>query len=220
MPRHRSPSQRGLYPDGVRELDPVSLDEAFRDRGFQRLAGVDEAGRGPLAGPVVAAAVILPPGTVLEGLRDSKALSSDQRERFFELIHLKGFAVGVGFAEAEEIDRINILQATLKAMHRAVTVLDPPPHALLIDGRSGIGHFLPQFPLVKGDARSQCIAAASVVAKVHRDRLMLRYHEMFPHYGFDRHKGYGTREHLEAVRRHGCSPIHRRSFRGVKETLG
>jgi ribonuclease HII len=204
----------------MRELDPVSLDETFRARGFERLAGVDEAGRGPLAGPVVAAAVILPSGLVLKGLRDSKALSPEQRERFFDLIHLKASAVGVGSAEAEEIDRINILQATLRAMRRAVTALHPPPHALLIDGRSGIGHLLPQFPLVKGDARSQSIAAASVIAKVHRDRIMLRYHESFPHYGFDRHKGYGTREHLEAVRRHGCSPIHRRSFRGVKETLG
>ncbi len=217
MPRHRSPRQRALYPQEPWGTDPVSLDEAFRRRGFERLAGVDEAGRGPLAGPVVAAAVILPPGFILEGLRDSKALTPAQRDQFFDLIQRQAIAVGVGVVEAEEIDRVNILRATFRAMSEAVDLLNPAPQALLIDGPWGIGHPLPQFPLVKGDARSQSIAAASVVAKVHRDRLMLRYHEMYPHYGFNRHKGYGTREHLEAVSKLGSSPIHRKTFRGVKE---
>jgi ribonuclease HII len=210
----------GLFPDPALRPDPICLDRAFRQRGYGLLAGLDEAGRGPLAGPVVAAAVVLSPQAEIRGLTDSKVLSPREREGLFEIIRAVALTLGVGTAEPEEIDRINILQATRRAMERAVEALDPRPHALLIDGKVGIVSHLPQFPIVKGDARSQSIAAASVVAKVTRDRIMAHVHERFPQYGFARHKGYGTPEHLEALRRHGCCPLHRRSFRGVLEGPG
>jgi ribonuclease HII len=207
--------QAGLFGELSLDLDPISLDETFRRRGYRLLAGVDEAGRGPLAGPVVAAAVILPKGCVISGLTDSKALSASERERLSHIILHCAISVGVGSVEADVIDRINILQATVLAMEEAVSRLKPSPQALLIDGPRGIGYPSPQFPLVKGDARSQAIAAASVVAKVTRDRIMTHYHTLFPHYRFDRHKGYGTQAHLDALRKHGCCPVHRKSFRGV-----
>jgi ribonuclease HII len=208
-----------LFPTALHVISPSALDDLLRGRGFSLLAGVDEAGRGPLAGPVVAAAVIFPGGSALRGLTDSKVLSPERREDLFPRIHEAAIAVGVGLVEADEIDRVNILRATRRAMEDAVSKLLPPPHALVIDGPQGIAQPIVQFPLVKGDARSHSVAAASVVAKVTRDRIMAEYHLHFPEYGFDRHKGYGTKEHLKALRRYGSCVIHRKTFRGVLNAL-
>jgi ribonuclease HII len=215
-----SSRQLSLFPEGSSNPDPWVLDEGVRGRGYPMVAGLDEAGRGPLAGPVVAAAVILPSQAVIPGLTDSKALTPGQRDELFHLIQETAIAVAVGAVGPEDIDRINILQATRRAMEEAVAQLAPQPHALLIDGRMSIRSSIAQFSIVKGDVRSHTVAAASVVAKVTRDRIMTAYHESFPQYGFHRHKGYGTQEHLEAIRLHGCSPIHRKSFRGVRGKLG
>lgn len=208
----RAAGQMSLIPGLGAEQEPWELDEMIRGRGLSPLAGVDEAGRGPLAGPVVAAAVVLPPGTRLEGLTDSKLLSPGRREELFEEIQCVALCLGVGVVEAKEVDRLRILEATRRAMEQAVAALDPQPMALIIDGPMGIRHWAVQFPLVKGDRRSHSVSAASVVAKVTRDRIMAQYHEQYPQYGFHRHKGYGTKEHLEAIRCHGMCPIHRRSF--------
>jgi ribonuclease HII len=189
------------------------------EQGYRTVAGVDEAGRGPLAGPVVAAAVVLNPGQPIDGIDDSKKLSPKKRERLFEEINAKALAVGVGRADPAEIDNINILQASLAAMQRAVADMPLQPDFLLIDGLFKIPAALPQEPLTKGDSRSASIAAASIIAKVTRDRLMQSYHESYPQYGFAGHKGYPTKAHKAAIRRFGCCPIHRRSFKGVKEYL-
>jgi ribonuclease HII len=191
----------------------------LRASGWARIAGVDEAGRGPLAGPVVAAAVILPLDLELEGLRDSKCLAERERERLFEQIVADAQAWGIGMAAAEEIDRINILRATHLAMARALSQLSPGADGALVDGLPVQGLPCPHQALVQGDARCVSIAAASVLAKVTRDRLMVRFEEAHPGYGFARHKGYGTRDHLLALRDLGPSPIHRRSFRPVAELL-
>ncbi len=197
--------------------DPLSFERRFMEEGFCRIAGVDEAGRGCLAGPVVAAAVILPRGCVLDGVTDSKLLSPPVRERLFDTVLEQAVAVGIGVVGPEEIDSINVLRASLKAMTKAVDALDPRPDLLLIDGNQSIPHYLPQKAIVQGDRLSLSISAASIVAKVYRDRLMERYHDEYPCYNFARHKGYGTREHREALRRWGVSPIHRKSFKGVRE---
>ncbi len=183
------------------------------------VAGLDEAGRGPLAGPVVAAAVILPPEDCYPVvLRDSKKLTPARREAAFEFLRdLPGSAIGVGIVEAEEIDRINILEATRKAMLIALNALPITPAALLIDALRLPGTDIPQRGLVRGEQASVSIAAASIVAKVTRDRIMIEADRLHPAYGFARHKGYGTRRHLEALAEHGPSPIHRLSFRPVRE---
>ncbi len=196
-------------------VDGFCFDQAIRRRGFCLLAGVDEAGRGPLAGPVVAAAVILPEGIHLSGVTDSKKVPQARREALAEKIRQVAVSVGLGWAEAQEIDRINILQASLTAMVRAVQQLSVPPDLVLIDGPYSLPLSIPQRSVIKGDARSLSIAAASIVAKVHRDHLMRTYHELYPLYGFARHKGYPTQEHIQALRRFGPCPIHRRSFHGV-----
>jgi ribonuclease HII len=201
------------------ELSPLFFEQQAKQRGYSRIAGIDEAGRGPLAGPVVAAAVILPAHFDLPGLTDSKQLSPAARDRLFPAIRRQALAVGVGIADAEVIDRINILQATLQAMAAAVARLRCSPDYLLIDGITPLPCGLPQKTLKKGDSRSLSVAAASVVAKVVRDRMMVGYHRRFPAYGFDRHKGYGSAEHLAHIARVGPSPIHRRSFAGVREHL-
>lgn len=185
--------------------------------GFRSVAGIDEAGRGPLAGPVVAAAVILPQGAELPGLTDSKKLSAPKREHLFGLIYDSALAVGVGVADHDCVDRVNILQATLLAMKEAVGRLAVTPDYLLIDGISPVPLNLPQRTIKKGDSASISIAAASVVAKVTRDRMMLDYDRQFPGYGFAEHKGYGCASHLAAIAELGPSPIHRKTFRGVKE---
>jgi ribonuclease HII len=185
--------------------------------GCRRIAGVDEAGRGPLAGPVVAAAVILPLAFHDPRITDSKKLSPAQRERLYHVIYHGALSVGIGIVDSGEIDRINILQASLLAMRMAVQNLAPPPDHLLIDGTFPTGLELSQEPIPKGDALSISIAAASIVAKVSRDRMMDIYHVHYPRFGFIRHKGYPTREHQAAIQAFGCSPIHRKTFRGVRE---
>lgn len=187
--------------------------------GYRRVAGVDEAGRGPLAGPVVAAAVILPPRCRLAGIDDSKQLSEDRRDRLYAAIAERALAIGVGSAEAHEIDALNILEATRLAMRRAVAALYPPADYLLIDAVPLPDAGLPFRPIIKGDALSCAIAAASIIAKVTRDRLMAAYHEQFPQYNFLSHKGYGTEEHLRQLACHGPCAIHRRSFAPVRELL-
>jgi ribonuclease HII len=181
--------------------------------GFSRVAGIDEAGRGPLAGPVIAAAVIFRPDVpVIAGIDDSKRLSARQRERLYDEIMSAAAAVGVGSASPEEIDRINILQATYLAMNRALERLKPPADHLLVDGRGLPQHQIPGRAIIKGDSSSMSIAAASIIAKVTRDRLMCDYHLQHPEYGFAVHKGYPTAAHIAALRRHGPCAIHRRSF--------
>lgn len=191
------------------------FEEEARARGHKIIAGIDEAGRGPLAGPVVAAAVILPPGPKINGINDSKKLSPTQREKLFDLIFERAQGIGIGIIEAAEIDRLNIWRATQKAMEEAIKNLPLLPDILLIDGNQRLPIPLAQIVITKGDQRCQSIAAASIVAKVTRDRLMLRYHETYPQYNFARHKGYATREHLQAIRRYGCCPLHRRSFKPI-----
>lgn len=180
-------------------------------------AGVDEAGRGPLAGPVVAAAVMLDERAPIRGLNDSKKLSPRARERLFDEILAKALCCGIASASVEEIDRLNILQATLLAMRRAVEGLRLRPHLVLVDGDRAPQLHVPVRTVVQGDARVQCIAAASILAKVHRDRLCAGLHERHPLYGFDAHKGYPTPAHLAALREHGACPEHRRSFAPVRD---
>lgn len=182
--------------------------------GFKAVAGVDEAGRGPLAGPVVAAAVIFPPGiTQTFGVNDSKKLSPKTREQLKPLIEESALAVGVGVVDHEDIDRINILQASYKAMQIAIRRLALAPDYALIDGRGLPQLDMPCEAIIKGDAKSASIAAASIIAKVTRDHLMIQMHEKYPQYGFARHKGYPTKKHILAIREFGLCPIHRRSFR-------
>lgn len=197
-------------------MDRTRFERIGFAQGFQRIAGLDEAGRGPLAGPVVAAAVILPKDLVLPGLRDSKKLTALQRERFFDEVNRRADAVGVGRVDPEVIDRINILKATHLAMTRALDQLTVPPDYLLIDALTLPGLPIPQKALIRGDDLSQTIAAASVIAKVTRDRLMLEYDRLYPEYHFRSHKGYGTADHLEALERFGPCPIHRMTFRRVR----
>lgn len=201
------------------EEHPLQFERRLQRRGYKAIAGIDEAGRGPLAGPVLAAAVVLPEHFDLPGLTDSKKLSHAARERLFPLIRQQALAVGIGLAGPMEIDQINILQATLQAMQRAVSRLSPAPDYLLIDGITPLPHALPQQTLKKGDSRSLSIAAASVIAKVVRDRLMVHYDRRFPGYGFAGHKGYGSAAHRQAIAKLGPCPIHRATFRGVREFL-
>ena len=179
---------------------------------YDYICGIDEAGRGPLAGPVVAGAVILPKGLKIPYLNDSKQLSAKRREELFDIIMEKALAVGVGVASPERIDEINILQATYEAMRQAVAELKVKPQILLNDAVYIPGLNLPQEKIIKGDAKSLSIAAASVIAKVTRDRMMVAYDEIFPEYGFAKHKGYGAKAHIEKIQSIGPCPIHRRSF--------
>lgn len=207
-------------------IDRFEFERGLVARGIRRVAGVDEAGRGPLAGPVTAAAVILPCEwihsglpTPLSGLNDSKQLSHVQRERFFEFITTESRILwNVQTIPAEIIDAINILQATHRAMNQALAALNPAPEHALVDGLPVRSMSVPQTALVKGDSRSYSIAAASVLAKVTRDHLMADYDLQYPGYGFAAHKGYGTASHLEAIARLGPCPIHRRSFAPLKES--
>jgi ribonuclease HII len=193
------------------------FEEEARAAGFARVAGLDEVGRGALAGPVVAAAVILDPSAALpEGLDDSKKLTPLQRERIAEELRRTSLCYAVGQVEPEEIDETNILVATRRAMLQALERLQPCADFLLIDAIPLHESGLPQKAIIRGDSASASIAAASVIAKTYRDRLMREYDAQFPAYGFARHVGYGTREHWAALREHGCCPIHRRSFRGVR----
>jgi ribonuclease HII len=183
------------------------------------VAGVDEAGRGPLAGPVYAAAVILNPARRIAGLADSKKLSAAKREALFDVIQRDAQAWAIASASVAEIDAINILQASLLAMRRAVEGLATPPHRILVDGLFCPNVAMPARAIVKGDAQEPAISAASILAKVARDREMHKLHAHYPHYGFDVHKGYGTAVHLAALAAHGVSPVHRRSYAPVKKLL-
>lgn len=183
------------------------------------IAGVDEAGRGPLAGPVYAAAVILNPRKAIVGLADSKKLTAGKREQLFDVIRRDAHAWAIASASVEEIDRINILQASLLAMKRAVEALATQPHQILVDGLHCPKVTMAARAIVKGDSKEPAISAASILAKVARDREMHKLHEQYPHYGFIQHKGYGTAVHLAALRSHGVSPVHRRSYAPVKNCL-
>lgn len=187
---------------------------AHRD-GYGIVAGVDEAGRGPLAGPVIAAAVVLPQDFNDRLVNDSKKLTPKQRLRSYDVIYRHAKSVGIGIVDAHEIDRINILQGSLLAMTMAVDNLTPKPCFLLIDGKFTIQTEISQKAIIQGDSKSISVAAASIIAKVTRDRLMERYAVEYPQFEFDRHKGYPTKAHRQAILRHGCCPIHRKTFRGV-----
>lgn len=180
--------------------------------GITRLCGVDEAGRGPLAGPVCAAAVVLPQGLEIDGLNDSKKLTEKKREELYDIITAKALDYGIAFASVEEIEELNILNATFLAMNRALAKLSPAPELALIDGNRDSGIDFPSRCVVKGDSRCADIAAASILAKVTRDRYMLEMAQQYPQYRFEKHKGYGTKLHYEAIRQYGPSPVHRRSF--------
>lgn len=199
--------------------DPFYFERLFHDLGYGNVAGADEVGRGCLAGPVIAAAVMLSHDFSLDGLTDSKKLSEKQRESLEPEIKRRALSISIASVSSDEIDRINILQASLKAMAEAVRNLSVQPQAVLIDGNQAVPLSLPQKTLIKGDSRSISIAAASVVAKVYRDRLMKKLDSKYPGYLFARHKGYATSMHLEALRKYGPCPIHRRTFRGVRELL-
>lgn len=194
------------------EVNMWEIENGYFENGISVICGVDEAGRGPLAGPVCAAAVILPPNLEISGLTDSKKLSDKRRRELFPIIKEQAIAYGIGFASHEEIDEINILQATFLAMERAMAQLQVKPELALIDGNREKDFGIPVKTVVKGDSLSASIAAASVLAKVSRDDVMLEMAQQYPGYGFEVHKGYGTKAHYEALRKLGASPIHRMSF--------
>jgi len=200
-------------------VDTISqqFEKEARKQGYSMIAGVDEAGRGPLAGPVVAAATILPQEFCLPHLDDSKKVSPKRREQLFDSIYEQAVSIGIGIVDSAEIDRINILQAALLSMHMAVQNLKPAPDYLLVDGTFPIRSLVPQQIVKHGDRRCAAIAAASIIAKVTRDRLMRIYDEEFPEYCFGKNKGYGTEEHRAAIRTFGHCWIHRKTFRGVRE---
>ena len=198
------------------ENNPFFHESVARRAGYGLIAGVDEAGRGPLAGPVVAAAVILPDGISLPGVKDSKKMTAKGREDAFSMIIQKAIAIGVGAVSPEFIDKFNILKASLESMKRALLSLEPAPEYILVDGIHAVPVSTPQKCLKKGDQISRSISAASVLAKVYRDRLMRSYDELFPEYGFLRHQRYGTKQYMSAIKLYGPSPIHRLTFRGVR----
>lgn len=194
------------------DVNMWEIEQGYYDRGIKLVCGVDEAGRGPLAGPVCAAAVILPANADIPGLNDSKKLSDKRRRELFPIIKENAIAYGIAFADHNEIDTINILQATYLAMERAIAQLPIKPEAAIIDGNRAKDFGIPVETVVKGDSRSASIAAASILAKVTRDDYMLKMAEEYPHYGFEIHKGYGTKAHYAALESFGASPIHRMSF--------
>lgn len=200
-------------------MPDYEFEKAAVNSGFSCICGVDEAGRGPLAGPVCAAAVILPEGAVIEGLDDSKKLTEKKREKLYDIIKETAVAYSVAYGTLEEIETVNILEATYLAMNRAIEGLNVKPDFALIDGnRVPRGIKIPCETIVKGDSRSMSVAAASVLAKVTRDRLMLEYDKKYPKYNFKKHKGYGTKEHTELIKQYGPCEIHRLSF--LKNILG
>lgn len=211
-------AKRTFEEEKARLFELTERERQLRREGFLRIAGIDEAGRGPLAGAVYAAAVILPEDVCIIGLDDSKKLSPKRREALFEEIIEKADAYAIASASESEIDRMNILRATHLAMNRAANALSPAPDYCIIDGNSISGMDFDHETIVKGDAKSASIAAASILAKVTRDRYICRLAEKYPEYGFDRHKGYGTKEHTEAILKYGVLPIHRKSF--LKKLLG
>lgn len=211
-------SQQATSRKEWRRLQKLNVFEvAAREKGFSILAGIDEAGRGPLAGPVVAAACIIPEDVFVIGVNDSKLLTPKQRCEIYEqIVSNSRIQYGVGIVCNKEIDQLNILQATIKAMLLAIAQLPVQPELLLVDGLNLLHPSIPCEKINQGDSKSHTIASASIIAKETRDRLMVNYHKTFPHYGFDKHKGYGTPEHLEALKKHGPCDLHRHSFAPVK----
>lgn len=193
-------------------MPDYTYEKTAREKGYTVIAGTDEAGRGPLAGPVCAAAVILPEDLVIEGLNDSKKISEKKREKLYDIILEKAISYGIAFATHEEIDEINILNASQLAMRRAVAQLDPQPDLVLVDGNIARDFEMDTAPIVKGDALSMSIAAASILAKVTRDRFCMEMDEAYPAYHFAAHKGYPTKEHMDLVRELGPCPLHRKTF--------
>ncbi len=194
----------------------LEIEKNLHSQGYRFIAGVDEAGRGPLAGPVCAAAVILPDDVVIDGINDSKKLTEKKREQLFDVICEKAIAYSVEFASPDVIDEINIRQATSLAMHNAVKNLDVRAEYVIVDGNDQIPFDIPFEYIIKGDAKAQAIAAASILAKVSRDRLMIELDKEYPQYGFAKHKGYGTKAHCEAIQKFGVLPVHRKSFMTAK----
>ncbi len=189
------------------------FEREYNEKGFELIGGIDEAGRGPLFGPVVAACVVLPKGCLIEGVNDSKKLSEKKREALFDEIKEKAVAWGVGIVDNNTIDEINILEATRKAMHEAVANLQVKPDYIFIDAEKHVDTCgIPYLPIVKGDALSINIACASIIAKVTRDRMIDELSKQYPEYGLDKHKGYGTKAHIDAIKKYGLTPLHRKSF--------
>jgi len=189
------------------------IDKEFFDMGLQYVCGIDEAGRGPLAGPVVVASVILPKDSMIEGVNDSKKVTESRREKLYDIILNEAISYGIGIIHQDEIDDINILQATKKGLHEAVQKMDIKPNVILVDALTGIDTLgIPYKSIIKGDAKSYSIAAASIIAKVTRDRIMREWDKVYPEYGFAGHKGYGTAKHIEAIKKYGLTPIHRKTF--------
>ena len=200
-------------------MDLIKYEKKYWDEGFQKIVGIDEAGRGPLAGPVVAASVILKPYEIIEGVKDSKKLSSKKRKDLFNQIYEKALSVGVGIVDEDIIDEINILKATFLAMKKSLGNLNLKPDKVLIDGPYSDITIYPTDYIVNGDNISQSIAAASIIAKVTRDKIMYEYDKIFPDYKFINHKGYGTKYHIEQLELNKSTPIHRRSFKIVKNNM-
>jgi len=195
------------------------FEKRYTKKGYKAVAGVDEAGRGPLAGPVVAASVILPTDFYHDSIKDSKKLTETRRDELYTVIYDSALSVGVGIVYEREIEEINILNAALLAMKISIVELELEPDYLLIDGNKKVNTVIPQSAIVKGDSKSISIAAASIVAKVTRDRIMYQHHRTYPHYNFKNHKGYGTKEHLAAIKEYGITKIHRRTFAPIKEMI-
>ena len=198
-------------------MDIYQHDDSFRGKGFEFIAGIDEAGRGPIAGPVVAAAAILPPDLRIKGLRDSKKVPEHERTHLFWDVLSCSLDIGIGIVEHDEIDRINILQATRLAMKKAVNDLRSTPDALIIDAVTLPSVKIKQFSIIKADSKSASVAAASIIAKYVRDMIMLHYHALYPEYNFKKHKGYCTEEHIHLINLHGPCSIHRKSFKKVMD---
>ena len=189
------------------------IEEEIYNTGVETICGIDEAGRGPLAGPVVVAAVIMPRDSFIEGVNDSKKVSEKKRELLYDLITKEAIAWGVGIIDQKEIDRINILNATKEGLTTAIKNLEVKPDRIIVDALKGIDTLgIPYTSIIKGDAKCYSIAAASIIAKVTRDRIMRQWDEIYPQYGFEKHKGYGTAMHIQAIREYGLCPLHRRSF--------
>lgn len=190
----------------------LEIENNLYNQGYKYICGVDEAGRGPLCGPVVAAAVILPKDICIEGVNDSKKLSEKKREKLYDDIMARALAVGVGISDVDVIEKVNILNATKLAMIQAINNLQITPDYVIVDGNQKIDITIPLDTVIKGDSKSESIACASIIAKVTRDRILLKYDKEYPEYGFSKHKGYGTKLHIEAIKKYGITPIHRPSF--------
>lgn len=196
-----------------RLINLKQIEKNFHEKGIKYIAGIDEAGRGPLAGPVVVASVIMPEGSMIEGVNDSKKVSEKKREKLYDLILKEAVSYGIGIIYQDEIDKINILQATKKGLTEAVEQMDIKPDLIMVDALTGIDTLgIPYHSIIKGDAKCYSISAASIIAKVTRDRIMREWDKVYPEYGFASHKGYGTAKHISALKEYGPCPIHRRSF--------